>query len=718
MLLIISGIFNITCGFNGLGGYSGTIFSVCIQFWKMVMQEEKKKVKHRFVMKYFAAALAVMCMGTQTLAGQGDAQDEFSPEKYEAVLEKLTETSRWAGTAEERESADWIAEVFSGFGYETELQPFTFTENAKGRQDSEDAVNVIAVKRADKNPNGDILILSAHHDSIECTVGAVDDASGTALLLELARVLRNVESDTEIRFVSFSAEEEGLRGSDYYVEQLTEEEKSHIIGDIQMDMIGHCRADSSIVCTAVGNEQLLGRMLVEASGAEGETAWETYVETASDHASFAFAGIPAVLVTQNCGTGTENHRFIDQSNMVDAEKAVAAGKVILQTVTDIASEATASLAEEAAAMSNAGEAVPIRENTPLLFGVEKETVEVKIGATAVFEKETSCEFGYDQLHYLLKTAWFDWEPLVTDFLYRKVDDNLMLDQVFIRTDELGLSDEELGQKLTEALGAPEIYEDGEKLWGEGTMAGNPSLRQYRITTSDDKQVIEVVSYIHTTMGEDITVFDFKKPVEEYTDTGDAADRALLETLHKVILPEDPYITSIISWTDGYSNELGFCSADDITRSDSFSIRMDKNDFFDQQGNMREEGKFLATAIHEYGHSLTLNAEQLDLAKVEEHSSYNDISLYSQDSYMKVFYDRFYAGGKQRDYFEHPEDYTSSYGGQAGIAEDVAETFMQFVIGGKPDSDTLAAQKINFFYEYPELVEIRAYIRKNFGYPAE
>ena len=42
-------------------------------------------------------------------------------------------------------------------------------------------------------------------------------------------------------------------------------------------------------------------------------------------------------------------------------------------------------------------------------------------------------------------------------------------------------------------------------------------------------------------------------------------------------------------------------------------------------------------------------------------------------------------------------------------EDIAESFTSFVMEPKPDGDTIAEEKVLFFYEYPELVQLRAEI---------
>ena len=55
-----------------------------------------------------------------------------------------------------------------------------------------------------------MITLTSHHDSVPGAPGANDNASGTAMVLELARVLKNLPTDTEVRFITFGAEELGL----------------------------------------------------------------------------------------------------------------------------------------------------------------------------------------------------------------------------------------------------------------------------------------------------------------------------------------------------------------------------------------------------------------------------------------------------------------------------------------------------------------------------
>ena len=47
-----------------------------------------------------------------------------------------------------------------------------------------------------------------------------------------------------------------------------------------------------------------------------------------------------------------------------------------------------------------------------------------------------------------------------------------------------------------------------------------------------------------------------------------------------------------------------------------------------------------------------------------------------------------------------------------ISEDIAETWAFFVLSPRPQGDTMADQKLLFFYQYPELVQVRQHILEN------
>lgn len=82
-----------------------------------------------------------------------------------------------------------------------------------------------------------ILLLSAHFDSVRDTVGAIDNASGAAALLEAARVIKQsgMQYNFEIRFCFFSAEEDGYKGAYEYIRrQGSAELANHLVFNVDM----------------------------------------------------------------------------------------------------------------------------------------------------------------------------------------------------------------------------------------------------------------------------------------------------------------------------------------------------------------------------------------------------------------------------------------------------------------------------------------------------
>ncbi|SHG57302.1 M28 family peptidase [Streptoalloteichus hindustanus] len=82
-----------------------------------------------------------------------------------------------------------------------------------------------------------VVMVTAHYDSVPGSPGANDDGSGTALCLELARVLRYLPTQKALRFALWGSEEQGLIGSKHYVSQLDDDAAKRIAGCFQNDMV-------------------------------------------------------------------------------------------------------------------------------------------------------------------------------------------------------------------------------------------------------------------------------------------------------------------------------------------------------------------------------------------------------------------------------------------------------------------------------------------------
>ncbi|WP_372999542.1 M20/M25/M40 family metallo-hydrolase, partial [Lutispora sp.] len=194
--------------------------------------------------------------------------DEYGTRAYEHVeyLSKVIGARR-AGTEKEYKARDYIKEVLEDIGYSVKLQGFSpinvssmnseympkFAREPEValtiEEDEEKSVteevyeeppvsyryyNVIATK---PGLSDEVVIVGAHYDSVSSggSVGADDNASGVGIMLEAAEILASMNTPYTIKFIAFGAEEIGLRGSRYYVENMTEEEIENTIAMINLD---------------------------------------------------------------------------------------------------------------------------------------------------------------------------------------------------------------------------------------------------------------------------------------------------------------------------------------------------------------------------------------------------------------------------------------------------------------------------------------------------
>jgi Zn-dependent M28 family amino/carboxypeptidase len=83
-----------------------------------------------------------------------------------------------------------------------------------------------------------VVMVGAHLDSVSAGPGINDNGSGSAALLEVAKQMRKVKPKNKVRFALWGAEESGLVGSQYYIDNLPERERRKIALYLNFDMIG------------------------------------------------------------------------------------------------------------------------------------------------------------------------------------------------------------------------------------------------------------------------------------------------------------------------------------------------------------------------------------------------------------------------------------------------------------------------------------------------
>lgn len=198
--------------------------------------------------------------------------------------------------------------------------PVTARVEVDASMEQRTAANVVATR-----PGGPrTLVIGGHFDSVAAGPGANDNASGTAVVVELARVMAARPTPYTLQFVAFDAEEIGLNGSAHFVSQLTEPRRQAIAAMINLDMVGV--GDT----TRVGGSEEL-RKLAQTAGTQMGLDVSTLEENGgSDHASFLRAGIPALFVHR---TNDPNyHSPNDRAEYVDPANLEIAGRLVLDVV--------------------------------------------------------------------------------------------------------------------------------------------------------------------------------------------------------------------------------------------------------------------------------------------------------------------------------------------------------------------------------------------------
>ena len=141
-----------------------------------------------------------------------------------------------------------------------------------------------------------------------------------------------------------------------------------------------------------------------------------------------------------------------------------------------------------------------------------------------------------------------------------------------------------------------------------------------------------------------------------------------------------------------------------------------------------------TLIHEFAHVLTLNETQVAF-DMEVFNEPDNESVYEEaeascptyfpgegcslrQSYINAFFDAFWSDiypdwlesdpDSDEFYQAYEDQFVTDYAA-TNPGEDIAESFTAFVLEPKPDGDTIAEEKVLFFYNYPELVQLRAEI---------
>ena len=164
-----------------------------------------------------------------------------------------------------------------------------------------------------------VVVSGAHLDSVIEGPGINDNGSGSAGQLETALQLAElgIEPVNHVRFIWFGAEEAGLVGSQYYVDQLTTRERKDIAVMLNFDMIGSPNPGwfvydgdaSDTASTGSAGSGVVEDVFVDFFDSIGRVTEPTAFDGRSDYDAFVAAGIPA----GGLFTGAEDIKTADAS---------------------------------------------------------------------------------------------------------------------------------------------------------------------------------------------------------------------------------------------------------------------------------------------------------------------------------------------------------------------------------------------------------------------
>ena len=230
---------------------------------------------------------------------------------------------------------------YQSFSFKPKTNPheeIKFIENADGTITGRNVVGFI------DNKAKNTIIIGAHfdhlgfggdgslyRDSIKAIHnGADDNASGVAVMLNLASKLKNTNTNNNYVFIAFSGEEMGLLGSNYFVKNSTIDNKT-VSYMINMDMVGRLK-DSALAVYGTGTSPIFKQTLKSHNNDFKLVMKESGVGP-SDHTSFYLADMPVLHFFT--GQHEDYHKPSDDTETLNYEGMESISNYIFNIISDL-----------------------------------------------------------------------------------------------------------------------------------------------------------------------------------------------------------------------------------------------------------------------------------------------------------------------------------------------------------------------------------------------
>ena len=279
------------------------------------------------------------------------AKELYSVERMRRDIEYLADSDlagRGLGTAQLDHAADYIARQFELAG----LQPGgdgesyfqSWQQQVEAFDDRIEMKNIIAIlPGSDPNYAGQSVVVGAHYDHLglgehearrdsrgQIHPGADDNASGIAVMLELARSLNAKSLPRSVVFAAFTAEETGLLGSRRYVSEAERYSIADTIAMLNLDTVGRL-GDRPLILFGTGTAEEWVHIFRGAGYVTGVVVKTVADDFGSgDQTAFIEAGVPAVQFFS--GQHDDFHRPGDTADKIDYAGLVKVTKVLNETL--------------------------------------------------------------------------------------------------------------------------------------------------------------------------------------------------------------------------------------------------------------------------------------------------------------------------------------------------------------------------------------------------
>ncbi len=246
--------------------------------------------------------------------------------------------TRYAYSESTYAATQYIHDQFVEFGYTNVYLDSLFFPGPVQR-------NVVAEKPGTLDPER-VIVVGGHHDSISndpgchpdtLAPGADDDGSGTAVTMELARVLADVDTDISIIFVAFAAEEFGLWGSYHFAEEAYNQGMD-IVVMLNLDMVSNELDDDWNIRLNVENPSNPFAQIIAVMASTYTDITTQYwmpVNTQSDHYPFYLLGYDCVFVIES-DYSQNRHRCTDTIENINIPYCTDVAEMMAATIVYIA----------------------------------------------------------------------------------------------------------------------------------------------------------------------------------------------------------------------------------------------------------------------------------------------------------------------------------------------------------------------------------------------